>query len=162
MEGIEMAAGAKRIEIGAGDRRELERLVRSRTAERRMVERARILLAAGEGEPARRIAERVGCSVQTVKRWRARYQREGLAGLRDRPRPGRPLVHGPQTRARLIALACTRPPETVAGQRRERWTHWELAAQVGMSESQAHEILRAAEVRCTTPLRAAESRHARA
>jgi len=142
-----MAARAKRIEIGAEDRRELERIVRSRTAERRMVERARIVLLAGEREPASRIAERVGCSTQTAKRWRARYRREGLGGLRDRARPGRPLVHGPETRARLIALACTRPPETASGQRRERWTHWELARQVGMSESQAHEILRAAEIK---------------
>jgi hypothetical protein len=50
-------------------------------------------------------------------------------------------------RARLIALACTRPPETAEGPRRTRWTHAELAAQVGMSESQAHEILRAAEIK---------------
>src|SRR5207237_5334657 len=85
------------------------------------------------------------CSTQTAKRWRARYRREGLGGLRDRARPGRPLVHGPETRARLIALACTRPPETASGQRRERWTHWELARQVGVSESQAHGILRAGE-----------------
>jgi transposase len=112
-----------------------------------MVERARIVLLAGEGEPASEIAARVGCSVPTVKRWRSRYEREGLAGLSDRPRPGRPLVHGPAVRARLIALACTRPAQTAAGQRRERWTHWELAEQVGMSESQAHEILRAAEIR---------------
>ena len=142
-----MAAAAKRIEIGAEAGALLGRIVRSRTAERRMVERARIVLLAGEGEPASEIAARVGCSVQTVKRWRSRYEREGLAGLSDRPRPGRPLVHGPAVRARLIALACTRPAQTAAGQRRERWTHWELAEQVGMSESQAHEILRAAEIR---------------
>ena len=41
-----MAALAKRIGIGVDDRRELERIVRSRTAERRAVERARIVLAA--------------------------------------------------------------------------------------------------------------------
>lgn len=55
-------------------------------------------------------------------------------------------MHGPRVRARLIALACTRPPETAAGLGRTRWTHAELAAQVGMSESQAHEILRPAEI----------------
>jgi hypothetical protein len=60
---------------------------------------------------------------------------------------GRPLTHGPEVRARLIALACTSPSDTDEGVRRERWTHAELAAQVGMSESQAHVILRAAELR---------------
>ena len=142
-----MAAAAKRIEIGVEDRRELERVVRSRKAERRLVERARIVLAAGEGRSAARIAGEVGCSQRTVMKWRRRFEADGVAGLRDAPRPGRPLVHGPHVRARLIALACTRPRETPEGLRRERWTHRELAEQVGMSESQAHEILRAAEIK---------------
>jgi transposase len=147
MEAIDMAAPAKRISIEAEDRRELERIVRSRTAERRMVERARIVLAAAEGRSAARIASEVGCSEPTVKKWRRRFEADGVAGLRDAPRPGRPLVHGPQTRARLIALACTRPGETEEGLRRERWTHRELGERVGMSESQAHAILRAAEIK---------------
>lgn len=142
-----MAAPAKRIVLGDEDRRELERVVRSRTAERRAVERARIVLAAAEGKSAARIADEVGCSERTVWKWRCRFEADGLAGLSDAPRSGRPLVHGPQTRAKLIALACTRPPQTPEGLRRERWTHRELAEQVGMSESQAHEILRAAEIK---------------
>jgi transposase len=147
MEAIEVAGNAKRIEISAEDRCELERLVRSRTAERRAVERARIVLAAAEGRSAARIAREVGCSERTVWKWRSRFEADGLDGLDDAPRPGRPLVHGPEVRARLIALACTRPAETPEGMRRERWTHGELAEQVGMSESQAHAILRAAEIK---------------
>jgi transposase len=142
-----MAAAAKRIEIVGEDRVALERIVRSRTAQRRMVERARIVLEAGEGRSAAAIARRLGCAVSTVKKWRAGYERDGLAGLREAPRPGRPLVHRPEVRARLIALACTRPPETAEGVRRERWTHWQLAETVGMSESQAHAILQAAEIK---------------
>lgn len=142
-----MAAAVKRIEVGAEDRRELERLVRSRTAQRRAVERARIVLAAAAGRPATQIADEVGCSERTVWKWRSRFEADGLAGLRDAARLGRPLVHGPQVRARLIALACTRPSETPEGLRRDRWTHRELAEQVGMSESQAHEILRKAEIK---------------
>ena len=129
-----MAAKAKRVEISGEDRARLERLVRSRMAERRTVERARIVLEAGEGRPAAEIARRVGCSLPTAKKWRARYEREGLDGLKDAPRPGRPLVHGPETRAKLIAFACTRPPETAAGLRRERWTHAELAQAVRSEE----------------------------
>ena len=142
-----MAAAAKRIEIGAEDRAALERIVRAHSAERRMVERAQIVLAAGEGRPAAEIARRLDCSVSTVKKWRGRYERGGLAALEDAPRPGRPLVHRPEVRARLVALACTRPPQTPEGLRRERWTHRELGGQVGMSESQAHEILRAADIK---------------
>ena len=53
-----MAAHAKRVEISSEDRLVLERLARSRASERRLVERARIVLLAGEGAPAREIAER--------------------------------------------------------------------------------------------------------
>jgi transposase len=147
MEGIEMAAAAKQIEIGGEDRRELERIVRSRRAERRAVERAQIVLAAADGRSAARIASEVGCSERTVWKWRRRFEEDGLVGLRDEARPGRPLVHGAQVRAKLIALACTRPSVTPEGLRRDRWTHRELAEAVGMSESQAHAILRAAEIK---------------
>jgi hypothetical protein len=55
-----MPALAKRIEIGAEDRVELERIVRSSTAEVRMVERAQIVLEAGEGRSAAEIGRAVG------------------------------------------------------------------------------------------------------
>ncbi len=142
-----MAAHAKRIEIAVDDRPVLERWANARAAERRLVDRARIVLMAGEGQPAGQIAEGVGCSLPTVKTWRSRYQHDGLDGLRDRPKTGRPLTHGSEVRAKLIALACTRPPDTDEGVRRERFTHAELAEQVGMSESQAHAILRGADIR---------------
>ena len=138
---------SKRIAVSAEDRAELERIVRARRCERRTLERAQIVLLAGEGMSAARIAERVGCSEKLVARWRSRYERDGLAGLLDLPRAGRPLTHGPETRALLIAKACTRPPQTESGQRRERWTYEELGAEVGMSGSQAHVILSRAEIK---------------
>lgn len=138
---------AKRVEVSAEDRAELERIVRSRRGERRMIERAAVVLGAAEGLPAREIAARVGCSMKLVGRWRGRYEREGIDGLLDRPRSGRPLTHEAQARALLIAKACTRPPDTQSGQRRERWTYRELGEAVGISESQAHVILSRAEIK---------------
>ena len=99
----------RRLEISDEDRAELERIVRAASSEVRMVERARIVLAAGEGLTTEQIAARVGCSERTVKKWRPRYARDGIEGLRDAPRSGAPLTHGPETRALLIAKACTRP-----------------------------------------------------
>ena len=107
-----------------------------------MVERARIVLAAAEGLKGVEICERVGCSEPTVVKWRGRYAERGIEGLKDAPRSGAPLTHGPETRALLIAKACTRPEPTAEGARRERWTYEELGAEVGMSASQAHVILR--------------------
>jgi transposase len=137
----------RRVEVGDEDRLELERIVRAASSEVRMVERARIVLAAGEGLTGAQIATRVGCSLPTVVKWRGRYAREGIEGLRDAPRSGAPLTHGPQTRALLIAKACTRPGPTEQGARCERWTYEQLGEAVGMSGSQAHVILSRAEIK---------------
>ena len=112
-----------------------------------MVERARIVLCAAEGKTAEQIAGEVGCAERTVKKWRGRYALHGIEGLRDAPRPGAPLTHGPETRALLIAKACTRPPESAEGARQERWTYEQLGAAVGMSGSQAHVILSRAAIK---------------
>jgi len=133
--------------VGDDDRSELERIVRAVSSEVRLVERARIVLGAAEGRTAQEIAGEVGCSLPTVVKWRGRYARHGIEGLRDAPRSGRPLTHGPETRALLIAKACTRPEPSEEGARRERWTYRELGEEVGMSESQAHVILSRAEIK---------------
>jgi transposase len=142
-----MPALAKRIEISGEDRAELERIVRSSTEEVRMVERAQIVLYAAEGYSAARIGQLVGCATVTAQKWRSRYEHDGIAGLKDLPRPGKPLTFSQEVRAKLIAKACTRPPDTREGQRRERWTYEELGREVGMSSSQAHVILSRADVK---------------
>ncbi|MGH2887370.1 MAG: IS630 family transposase [Solirubrobacteraceae bacterium] len=138
---------AKRVVVPAEDRVVLERIVRARKCERRMLERAQIVLLAADGLSAAAIAARVGCSEKLVKRWRSRYEHDGLGGLKDAARSGAPLTHGPQTRALLIAKACTRPGATGEGARRERWTYEQLGAEVGMSASQAHVILSRASIK---------------
>ena len=140
-------AAAPPIVLDAEQRSQLERIVRAVSSEVRMVERARIVLACAEGRSVEEITEELACSRPTVAKWRGRFARQGLEGLRDAPRPGAPLTHGPQTRALLIAKACTRPEPTEEGARRERWTYRELGEAVGMSESQAHVILSRAAIK---------------
>lgn len=142
-----MPALAKRIEIGADDRAELDRIARSGTEQVRMVERAQIVLHAAEGRSAAQIGCLLGCSENTVQKWRARYERDGISGLGDLPRSGKPLTYSQAERARLIAKACTRPPETLEGVQQERWTYEQLGGAVGMSASQAHVILSRAEIK---------------
>ena len=137
----------RRIEVSEEDRLELERIVRASSSEVRLVERARIVLAAAQGMTGNEIADHVGCSLPTVVKWRGRYASKGMQGLRDAPRSGAPLTHGPETRALLIAKACTRPTPTEEGARRERWTYDELGREVGMSSSQAHLILSRAAIK---------------
>ena len=112
-----------------------------------MVERAQIVLCAAEGRSAAEIGRLVGCSTNTAQKWRARYEQDGIAGLRDLPRSGKPLIYSQADRARLIAKACTRPPETPEGAQRERWTYEQLGQAVGMSRAQAHTILARADIK---------------
>jgi transposase len=73
----------------------LEARVRRRTAEQRQVLRAQVVLAAAQGEENTQIAERLGIAPNTASKWRKRLFQEGLAGLADRDRSGRPRVVPP-------------------------------------------------------------------
>src|SRR5215211_6604306 len=68
-----MAAHARTVDIPEADRWELQRRARSKGAPARVVERARIVLLAGDGVPGKQIAARVGCAEPTVVTWRRRY-----------------------------------------------------------------------------------------
>jgi transposase len=59
----------------------LEARVRRPTAQQREVIRARIVLAAADGEQNITIAGRLGVAVNTVSKWRKRFVQEGLGGL---------------------------------------------------------------------------------
>jgi transposase len=92
-------------------RRKLEQIVRAGTSPQRLVLRARIALAAGEGTANAQISREVGCSETTVRTWRGRFARLGVPGLFDKRRPGREETHGPSARLAVIAIATSVPPE---------------------------------------------------
>ena len=83
------------LKLRAGDRKRLEAVVRKRTSPQRDVLRARIILSCADGLPHRQIKRELRTSVDTIVRWRQRYEREALDGLKDRPRPGRPPTFSP-------------------------------------------------------------------
>jgi transposase len=83
------------VVLTADERQMLEARVRRRTAEQREVLRARIVLAAAQGEENQQIAERLGVAPNTASKWRKRFFQEGLAGLGDRDRSGRPRAFPP-------------------------------------------------------------------
>lgn len=83
------------IDLSEQDRCGLEALVRKHTAERRMVLRARIVLLAADGVENVRIADRLGVAPNTALKWRKRFFEEGMDGLADRKRSGRPRAFPP-------------------------------------------------------------------
>src|SRR5881296_1494343 len=88
-----MRRPAEALDLDAEQRRALESILRSRTAEQRVVMRTRIVLSAAEGRANQAIAQELKVSRPTVLQWRARFAQGGVeALLRDAPRPGRPRV----------------------------------------------------------------------
>jgi transposase len=118
------------------DRAELERLARSRTEPVRGVERARIVLACLSGEPQAQIAARLSTRPNTVSKWRIRFAKEGIAGLADAPRSGKPKTYGPDLRTKLLAVIETPPPKGQA-----RWDGLALAKAVGAKKSTVYALL---------------------
>lgn len=118
---------ARQIILTAAERRKLKQLAYSHTAGYQMVIRARIVRDAAHGYSNAKIAARQQVTVDTVRRWRGRYADEGLAGLADRRRSGRPPRFTPVQVAEVKAMACQLPAET--GLPLSRWSCPDLAAQ---------------------------------
>jgi transposase len=129
-------------------RKALTRIAGQASGEFRQVQRARILLAAAGKIPNAQIARQIGCSPFTVRKVRRDYRARGMRALTDRPRPGRPPVHGIDVHLLIIATATSEPPETDA-----RWTHRLIAEHlqqhhgIGISPSQIGRILAGADIK---------------
>ncbi|MBB4133639.1 helix-turn-helix domain-containing protein [Gordonia humi] len=117
---------APALELRDGDADELDQLLRSTTTSAGLARRARIVVLAADGMANTRISEAVGTSVPTVLKWRSRYLQDGLDGLLDAERTGRPryLNH-----ADVVSATLMPPP------RKYGVTHWSsrlLAGHLGI------------------------------
>jgi len=92
------APHAPSIVLDQATRDQLEGLVRAGSTPQAFAFRARIVLRAAEEDapPNLQIAAEFGCSKDTVGLWRRRFACQGLAGLQDAPRSGRPRSFSPR------------------------------------------------------------------
>lgn len=130
-----MANRRRPIVLAGEDRRELERLHRASSTPAGLSRRARAVLLMAQGISGVKIADRVGYTVVQVSRIRRRFAEEGLAGLQERPRSGRPPTVTARKRAQVVALTLKPPAPGVT-----HWTTRDLARQAGVSHSTVHRI----------------------
>ena len=122
--------------MSEGQRATLEQLTKSRTAQARVVQRARALVLAGDGVTNSKIAVQVGVSVKAVRAWRRRFAEEGLARL-GQVRQGRgrkPTIPAAKVDAIVEATLHTTPPGE---------THWScrtMAKAQGVSSATVQRI----------------------
>jgi transposase len=108
------------VRLTASERKLLKRWVRTPTAPYRQVLRAKVVLLAAAGHRNTHIAQRLQVTGNTVRKWRRRFSQQGLAGLRDRPRSGRPRRFPAAVVAEAKAIACELP--ATRGTPTSRWS----------------------------------------
>jgi len=84
------------------------------------------------------VARMTGYTPVQVSRIRRRFAEEGIAGLADKPRSGRPATVSQAKGARVVALALKQPPAGLT-----HWTTREMAQRTGVSHTTVHRIWQA-------------------
>jgi transposase len=124
------------IELSSEQRAALERLARQRSVSARLVERARIVLRAANGEQNKQIAMQMGIMPEKAARWRNRFLEGGIAALeKDAPRPGRTRIISDRAVNKVVAMTLRQKPANA--------THWStrtMAAAAGISEASVRRI----------------------
>jgi putative transposase len=99
------------IQLSNSERTQLEKLLKQGSLPARKFKRVLALLELDRGRTFTAVAQTVGATIQSVSIWAGKYREMGLAGLEDKPIPGRPVTISGEERAKITALACTEAPE---------------------------------------------------
>jgi transposase len=130
---------APSISLSDEDRKVLIRWARGRSTPARLVQRANIVLRAAEGTANNVIAEELGADRMLVGRWRSRFAKLGLAGIRkDAPRGGRPPTVHDAIATKIIEWTTRQKPANA--------THWStrtLAKALGTNRPMVHRVWQA-------------------
>jgi len=121
---------------------ELQTIARSTKAERRQVERARIILQWHEGKTYAETKMLLGVTEVAINKWRKRFKEKGMEGLIDAPRSGKPPVFTAAQKTNVIKLATSQP-----GKGYTSWSQRRIAKETGMSQSKVHQILSGADLK---------------
>ena len=124
-------------ECSENDRKALEQLARSRTEEARLVERAKIILKCLDGERVHKIAKDLQIRPNTVIEWRRRFEKQGIKGLKDRPRSGKPARYDAEFRNDVLNTLELPPPASQA-----RWDGPAVAKHLDTSVDAVWRLLR--------------------
>ena len=118
-----------KINLNDNDERILGKISKSRKTEFRLVQRVKIILLASKEKYRNiEIGEKVGCNRDTVRKWKQRFHKDGLEGLKDNPRSGHPPKFTAKERTKILAMA-TKSQES-EGKHVTDWTVRALASHV--------------------------------
>src|SRR6266404_2722032 len=128
------------LELDAQTRSTLNKFVLSSSTPQSLALRSRIVLAAAGGSNNQQIAAALQVPPITVGKWRQSFAIDGIEGLRDAPRSGRPPKHEADIRHKVQTRVWQQP------ENQSRWTVRTLASELGLPPSTVHAILVAAKL----------------
>lgn len=106
------------IKLKPKDQKMLKQLIAKGSQKARTITRSRILLMANEGKTDTQIIEALNTARNTIRTVRYRYVHNGLeSAINEQPRPGAPNKFTGRDKAKVTAIACSKPPDG-----RNRWT----------------------------------------
>ncbi len=119
------------------DRGRLEELARRGTAEARLVFRAKIVLMCLGGVPVGKVAKEHHTRPNTVIKWRQRFEKDGMKGLSDHARTGKPPKYGVEFRNQVLKVLEGKPPTGQA-----LWDGESIAERINVSPHAVWRVLR--------------------
>src|SRR4051812_13158890 len=133
-----LANHSRTFVLSDSDRGELERIVRSSSPAAGLSRRARTILLMADKISGAEVALLTGYTPVQVSRIRRRFAQEGLEGLQDKPRSGRPREVSSRKTAQVVAMTL-KPPKSGMS----HWSSRDLSTKVGLSHSTVHRIWQA-------------------
>ncbi len=107
-------AKAAKIVLSKEEKETLLSWQRAGKTEKRMAERARMILEASEGKTNNEIANMLSTRPARISKWRTRFARNRLAGIYDAARPGKPIIYDDNTEKRILSKLDEPPPKGYA------------------------------------------------
>ena len=132
-----MARTAKRLTCTDEDVAELNKIINAQKSEQRMVRRAKMVLLCAKGEQIKDIAEKLGERANTVILWRDRFIKEGIKGLNDIQRSGKPATYNEEFKTLVLNKLTQEPPNGLAN-----WDGATLATELKVSADAVWRLLR--------------------
>jgi transposase len=130
------------VTLASLERRELERLARSRTrALERAKRRAKVILMLSAGGSYNEISKRLGCTIDYISYWRGRFRDQRLIGLDWRDDGGGRRRNSDQIEARILEWTKREPTDGST-----QWSSRRLAKEVGASQSTVSRVWRKFEI----------------
>jgi putative transposase len=102
------------VKLTPVDREYLETLLSKGTLPIKIYRRALGLLELDRGKTYMAVSKTLQVTIPTLSGWAKEYKENGLKVLSDQPRSGRPIEIDGNQRAKITALACSKPPEGYA------------------------------------------------